>query len=220
MLRRFKNKRVDPLAILGIAILLVGIGLVAYGFIPFQQANYKFVASGQVPLDDPSGKYIQSPENYFQKNYTGAGSIDKVTCSPDQTGYYCYGFQLVGTRTFFSAVSRYYGLGLIVLGFGSYYASSRLEPFGPKQSLSRPIKIRVDEDICVANEVCVKLVPSVFQLKKQEAPTIIAPVAYVVDPSAASNDAILEAAQMCPTGAIIIEDAETGERIHPPPPKS
>jgi len=44
-------------------------------------------------------------------------------------------------------------------------------------------------------------------------------MAYVLDPYGADNDTIIQAAEMCPTGAVIIEDAETGERIHPPPPK-
>ena len=109
---------------------------------------------------------------------------------------------------------------MIVSGLVGVYLGNRLTPFRSKQSYSRPVTIRVNEDVCVSNSVCVSLAPTVFQLKKQEVPTIFAPVAMVVDPNGADNDAIIQAAEMCPTGAIIIEDAETGERIHPPFPKS
>ena len=206
----------DPLAVIGIVILICGVVLFAYGFVPQQQILYKQVASGLVPLDDPSGTYISNPEAYFMQNYTGAGSLDKVVCSPSQGGNECYGFAFAGSRAIYSTVSRYYGIGLVVLGVLSYYGSKKLSPLKPKPSLVRPITIRVDEDVCVANGVCVKLAPNVFQLRRPDEHSIFAPLAYVVDPSGADNDTILSAAEMCPTGAIIIEDAETGERIHPP----
>ncbi|MDG6997212.1 MAG: ferredoxin [Nitrososphaerota archaeon] len=206
----------DPLALIGIAIVIIGVILIVYGFMPRQQILYKQVASGQVPLDDPSGNFIQNPESYFAQNYTGVGSLDKVVCSPDQGGYACFGFEFAGTRAVYSVDSRYYGLGMVALGLLSYYGSKKLSPLKPRPRLTRRITVRVDEDICVANGVCVKLAPTVFQLRKPDEHSIFAPLAYVVDPTGADNDTILTAAEMCPTGAIVIEDAETGERIHPP----
>jgi ferredoxin len=212
----------DPLAIAAIVILVLAAVLMIYGFIPREQPVYQQIASGQVPITDQSGNFMSDTqaETYFQKSYTGAGSLDRVTCYPDQSGYYCYGFQLEGMATSFSFISRYYGGGLLALGVVSYYASTKLEPLRPRASLARPIRIRIDEDICVSNSVCVNLAPTVFQLRKQDAPTLLAPVAYVVDPEGADSNTILIAAEMCPTGAIVIEDAETGERIHPPLPRS
>jgi len=210
----------DPLILLGLAVLFAGVVLAIYGFVPHDQPKYILLATGSVPINDTSGNIIANPENYFQAHYAGGGTMNLVNCYPSPTGWSCDGYQQVGTAVAYSLSSRYYGLIMVLLGFGSIYAGNKISPFKPKESYTRPIKVRIDEKICVSNSVCVNLAPKVFQLKKQDAPTIFAPVAYVVDPSGADNDTIIQAAQMCPTGAIIIEDAETGERIHPRLPKS
>lgn len=210
----------DPLVLLGLAILFAGMVLLIYGFMPHDQPNYVLLATGSVPINDTSGNLITNPQAYFQAHYTGSGTMDTVDCYPSPIGWTCDGYQQIGTLIAYSVSSRYYGLTMILLGFGSIYAGNKLSPFRPKESYTRPIRVRIDENICVSNSVCVNLVPKVFQLKKQDTPTIFAPVAYVVDPAGADNDSIIQAAQMCPTGAIIVEDAETGERIHPRLPKS
>ncbi len=203
---------------LGLVILVIGIVLTAYGLIPLQTANYQQIASGPVPITDAAGNFITDPSAYYQAHYNGTGSLDTVDCSPSVNGYICYGFQFIGTSTTFNQSAREYGFGLMVVGVLGIYGGNRLEPLKPRPKHERPITIRIDEDICVANGVCVGLAPTVFQLKKQETPSIFAPLAYVIDPYGADNDSIIQAAEMCPTGAIIIEDAETGERIHPPLP--
>lgn len=218
--RSFSFVKRDPLVLLGLAVLAAGILLAIYGFVPHQQPSYTLLASGSVPINDTSGNLITNPENYFQAHYTGSGSMDLVDCYPSSIGWSCAGYQQIGSIVAYSLSSRYYGFAMVLLGFGAIYSGNKLSPIKPKPSYTRPITIRIDEGICVSNSVCVSLVPKVFQLKKQEAPTIFAPVACVIDPSGADNDAIIQAAQMCPTGAIIIEDAETGERIHPPLPKN
>ncbi|MGI0090766.1 MAG: ferredoxin [Nitrososphaerales archaeon] len=211
------KKKKDQLVILGLAILVAGIVLGIYGLIPQQQPNYKLVATGTVPISDPFGNIISNPENYFETHYSGNSILDNVQCFPSPSGWSCDGFELNGTTSTYSYSSRYYGLAMLVLGVGSVYAGNKISPFKSRPSHTRPITVRVDENVCVSNSVCVALAPNVFQLKKQDAPTIFAPLAYVVDPNGADNDTIIQAAQMCPTGAIIIEDAETGERIHPVP---
>lgn len=208
----------DPLVLLGLAILICGIALSTYGLIPMQTGNYQQISSGPVPITDPSGNFITDPEGYYSSHYNGTGSLDRVECSPSVNGWICYGFQFIGMMTVYSISARDYGFGLMVVGVLGIYGGNRLAPLKPRPRHLRPISIRIDEDICVANGVCVGLAPAVFQLKKQETPTIFAPLAYIVDPSGADNDTIIQAAEMCPTGAIIIEDAETGERIHPPLP--
>ena len=211
--------RKDPLVILGLVILLGGVVLTIYGYVPLNRANYQQVSSGSVPLTDPQGNFVYTPELYYQSHYNGTAPIDKVECSPSINGYICYGFQFIGYIIVYSISSREYGLGMMVLGVIGIYAGNRLAAPKPKPPHLRPITIRVDEDVCVANGICIRIAPNVFQLKKQEAPTIFAPMVYVVDPYGADNDTIIEAAIMCPTAALIIEDAETGERIHPPFPE-
>ena len=216
----FKFFRKDPLVILGLAFLVFGIVLTVYGLIPLNEPNYLQIGSGPLPITDSAGNFILNPEQYFQIHYNGTGSVDHTVCSPSTNGWYCYAYQFLGTKIVYSIPAREYGFGLMVVGVLGIYGGNRLAPFKPKPKHERPIAIRIDEDICVANGVCVGLAPNVFQLKKQETPTIFAPLAYIVDPYGADNDSIIQAAEMCPTGAIIIEDAETGERIHPPYPES
>ena len=199
----------------GIAILIAGLVLTVYGYVPQNQANYKQVSTGSVPLTDPEGNFVVTPELYYQTHYNGNATIDKAVCSPSINGYICYGFQFIGMKIVYSISSREYGLIMMVLGVVGIYAGNRLDPPKPKPPHLRPITIRVDEDVCVANGICIRIAPNVFQLKKQVGPTIFAPMVYVVDPYGADNDTIIEAAIMCPTAALIIEDAETGERIHP-----
>jgi ferredoxin len=210
----------DPLVVLGLVILLAGIALTVYGLIPMQTARYQQISSGPVPISDSAGNFIIDPPSYYREHYNGTGSLDQVECSPSINGYICYGFQFVGTATTYNISGREYGFGLMVVGVLGIYGGNRLAPLRPKPKHLRPITIRIDEDICVANGVCIGLAPTVFQFKKQETPSIFAPLAYIVDPYGADNDTIIQAAEMCPTGAIIIEDAETGDRIHPPPPKN
>lgn len=207
----------DPLVLAGVGLLALGIALSIYGLIPLQHPNYRLVTSGSVPI---SGAFSTTPENYFRAHYNGTGALDQVVCYPSNTGWNCYGYQLIGNITVFSYSSRYYGIGMVFLGVISLFAGRKLSPLSQKPSHARPITIRIDEDICLSNGVCTAIAPKVFQFKKQESPTIFAPLPFVVDATGADNDTIIQAAQMCPTGAIIIEDAETGERIHPQFPKN
>jgi len=209
----------EPLFLVGIAIAIVGVILLTYGFIPVQQSQYKPLTSMAVPINDSQGNFILNQSQYYQAHYNGSGIVDKVECAPQPGSYLCFGYQFTGSTTVFSDDSRIYGLAIVALGIFSVFAAARFGPLAPKESLGRKFRIRVDEDICVANGVCIQLAPTVFKFKEQPAPTIFAPMAYVFDPEGADNATILQAAQMCPTGAIIIEDEETGERIHPPLPK-
>jgi ferredoxin len=206
---------------LGIVILALGLVMLIYGLVPFQQAIYTQVYSHPEPIYDPQGNFVSPSEaqSLFLGNYTGRSPIDMVICDPSANGYDCYGFKYSGMGIFYNSSLQYYGAILAALGAVAAYVGNRFEPLKPREKLLHPITIRIDEDICIANTVCVELAPKVFQLKKQERATIFAPLAYVVDPNGATNDEILIAAQMCPTGAIIIEDAITGERVHPPLPE-
>lgn len=74
--------------------------------------------------------------------------------------------------------------------------------------MGRALRIAVDHDLCVGNGQCVLLAPDVFRHNDDRQ-------SEVVDPAGAPEEAILTAAEYCPTGAIEVVDAETGERPFP-----
>jgi ferredoxin len=209
----FRSK--DPLVYLGIIVIIIGLGFATYGFVPVTSAAYQRIPNPvYVPLNDSQG-FISSDQAQAIAKPMFNGTADNVVCIVATSDYTCYGEIFAGMTTTTDNSAKVLGGGMAALGLASFYLGYRYEPLTIKKRELHSIRIRVDEDICIANGVCVELTPNVFQLKKQVTPSLLAPLAYVVDPYGASNDEILQAAQMCPTGAIIIEDAETGERIHP-----
>jgi ferredoxin len=72
----------------------------------------------------------------------------------------------------------------------------------------RRLCIRVDYDRCVGSAICVRIAPGVFVLND-------ASQSSVRDPGGDSTEKVLEAAEGCPTMAILVEDEETGERLFP-----
>ena len=72
------------------------------------------------------------------------------------------------------------------------------------------VVIEVDPGCCVGSSVCLSLAPAVFQLNAEGQ-------ASVRDAGGASLDAILEAAEGCPTMAIRVRDAVTGDSLFPLP---
>jgi len=59
------------------------------------------------------------------------------------------------------------------------------------------VEVKVSRARCIASKCCVNLAPEVFALDDTQ-------VSSVVDPSAAPDETILEAAENCPTGAISV----------------
>jgi ferredoxin len=72
----------------------------------------------------------------------------------------------------------------------------------------RKLRISVDHGLCVGNAQCVGLAPDVFRHNENRQ-------SEVVDPAGAPEELILKAAAYCPTGAIEVADADTGELLHP-----
>jgi ferredoxin len=70
------------------------------------------------------------------------------------------------------------------------------------------LRVTVDHGLCVGNAQCVGLAPAVFRHNDKRQ-------SEVVDPDGAPAALILKAASYCPTGAIEVTDAETGERLFP-----
>lgn len=74
--------------------------------------------------------------------------------------------------------------------------------------MARALRITVDHGLCVGNAQCVNLAPGVFRHNEQVQ-------SEVVDPAGAPEAVILKAARYCPTGAIRVDDAVTGETLFP-----
>ena len=70
------------------------------------------------------------------------------------------------------------------------------------------LKITVDRDACIGDGACCSDAPETFEMDDEDK-------AVVLEGSSDSRDAILEAAQNCPTDAIIVEDKDTGEKLYP-----
>lgn len=74
--------------------------------------------------------------------------------------------------------------------------------------MARRLSISVDHSRCVGNAMCVATAPGVFAHNADRQ-------SQVIDPAGATEEAVLEAAISCPTGAISVELVETGERLFP-----
>ena len=75
-------------------------------------------------------------------------------------------------------------------------------------SAARRLRVWVDHTKCVGSTLCVQTTPTVFALDENRQST-------VVNPSGDTAVRIREAAEGCPLSAIVLEDAETGERLFP-----
>lgn len=79
----------------------------------------------------------------------------------------------------------------------------------PKQP---DLAVRVDESLCIGCCSCEMIAPNVFEIDKNKN---LNPKSRVKDPRGASAEKIMNAAQTCPTKAIIVKDAATSERLFP-----
>jgi ferredoxin len=74
--------------------------------------------------------------------------------------------------------------------------------------MARTLRVWVDHNVCVGNAMCETFAPNVFKLNDNRQ-------SEAVDPTADTEEKILEAAENCPVSAIFVEDANTGERLFP-----
>jgi len=74
--------------------------------------------------------------------------------------------------------------------------------------MARTLRVWVDHNVCVGNAMCETFAPNVFKLNDNRQ-------SEAVDPTADTEEKILEAAENCPVSAIFVEDASTGERLFP-----
>jgi ferredoxin len=200
-----------------VGILVSGSAILGIGLIPQETPNYVLVARGYVPNADANGTYITDPAQYYA-THINIGLFDVSNCPPQGNGYLCSFSNIQGYRLTTDVAAQEYGAGIIAVGVIALTILFRPLPTVEAEPgyNSKKIRIIIDEGICVANSVCVGIAPKVFQLEPEKKGAL-APKAKVIDLYGADNDTIIEAAKMCPTYAIIIEDAETGERIFPVP---
>lgn len=74
--------------------------------------------------------------------------------------------------------------------------------------MARKVRVSVDHHVCVGNAMCETIAPKVFVLNDNRQ-------SEAVNPDGDTVENILDAAESCPVSAIIVEDAETGERLFP-----
>ncbi|MEK7580788.1 MAG: ferredoxin [Patescibacteria group bacterium] len=69
-------------------------------------------------------------------------------------------------------------------------------------------KIKIDRNLCIGAASCVALAMKTFELDEENK-------AIVIDEGGDEAETIKLAAESCPTKAIILENAETGEQEYP-----
>ena len=74
--------------------------------------------------------------------------------------------------------------------------------------MARKLRVRVDHDVCVGNDMCTITTPKVFALNEDRQ-------SEAVNPEGDTLEKILEAAGNCPVSAITVEDEESGETLFP-----
>ncbi len=74
--------------------------------------------------------------------------------------------------------------------------------------MAHKVRVWVDHHVCVGNAMCETIAPKVFVLNANRQ-------SEAVDPEGDTVEKILDAAENCPVSAIIVEDADTGERLFP-----
>jgi ferredoxin len=68
------------------------------------------------------------------------------------------------------------------------------------------MQVRIRHGACCGNAECVEIAPAVFALDSKNK-------VVVLDPEAASLELLVEAAEACPCGAIIVEDDDGNELV-------
>lgn len=72
--------------------------------------------------------------------------------------------------------------------------------------------VDVDKTLCIGCCSCEIIAPEVFQIDKNKN---LNPKSSVIDPRGAGMNKIMNAAETCPTKAIIVENKDTDERLYP-----
>ena len=82
------------------------------------------------------------------------------------------------------------------------------QPSVDKEVLIGKYKVKVLRDACISAGSCIAVSPTTFEFDAENK-------AKILEKSEDTAESILLAAQSCPTKAIIITDAQTGEKVWP-----
>ena len=74
--------------------------------------------------------------------------------------------------------------------------------------MARKLRITVDHDVCVGNDMCTNIAVKTFALNDDLQ-------SEAVNAAGDPLEKVLEAAENCPVSAITVEDVETGEKLFP-----
>ena len=69
-----------------------------------------------------------------------------------------------------------------------------------------PLQIIIDRDACAACDICRETAPNTFEIDEEAK-------AIVKNPAGDPRDVIINAAESCPVGAIVVKDPESGEEL-------
>lgn len=82
------------------------------------------------------------------------------------------------------------------------------QPAGDKEVQIGKYKVKVIRSACISAGSCIAVSPATFEFDSENKATII-------EKSTDTEENILLAAQSCPTKAIVITNAQTGEKVWP-----
>ena len=77
---------------------------------------------------------------------------------------------------------------------------------GEESPLKYQIQVNVED--CISAAACIIEAPRTFSINDED-------IAFIIDPTGDDPEAILAAAESCPTAAIILVDVESGAQVWP-----
>ena len=76
------------------------------------------------------------------------------------------------------------------------------------EQATQRLRVWIDRNKCVGSTMCVQIAPRSFALDERKQ-------SKVIDPQGDTAARLRDAAEQCPVSAIVLEDADTGERVFP-----
>ena len=69
-------------------------------------------------------------------------------------------------------------------------------------------QIQINVEDCISAAACIIEAPQTFSINDED-------IAFIIDPAGDDPEAILAAAESCPTAAIVLIERESGEQVWP-----